>query len=118
MNFDSIKKDDQSKVGVEVVQKQKQEYKLIDTFMRTPGLLLFGYNDKTGDIYEVQEDDRDTIYWEEALDLLHKKVANIDPRDTFFEALNMKNAEKKVSDWKKGKKRDLSNLKKRGKIEF
>jgi len=106
-----------SKPEMEMVENKKQEYRLIDNFMRTKGLRLFGYNIQTNTLYEVHEDDRDTIHWEEAIELVVNKVAKIDPRDIFFECLNKTSAEVRLDAWKNGKK-ELFNLKKRGKINF
>lgn len=101
---------------LELVQKEKQEYKLIDTFLRTPGLTLFCYNPHK-DIVEIIESKKsnsaimvikDTDIVVE--DYEHSQCV-IDPTCEFFEALNVKTAEKRVEKWKQGKIK-LSNLRK------
>lgn len=99
-----------SKPEIEQVQKEKQEYKLISSFVRTKGLNLYGYDSYKDEIYLVEQDNVDTIHWNEANELVNKYTASIDSRHTFFEALNMKSAINRVKKWKQGKK-ELDNLK-------
>ena len=115
-------KQDQNHVDLhqmEHVEQEKMEYKLIDTFLRTPGLKLWFYNPETEVIEEVISQGmklstaqlviRDGVAVVE--DYEHKSL-NIDPRDIYFEALNWQNAEKRVKRYESGKIKELCNLRK------
>ena len=50
------KKGSVSKPEMEQVQKQKQEYKLIEQWLRTPGLNLYAYNHLKDEIFLIKVD--------------------------------------------------------------
>ena len=106
-----------SKTNTEKVQQEKQEYKLIDTYSRTPGLNLYCF-----DPFNLILSQIDTIVSGKAIlvikdgiptveDYVHKSIV-IDPRFHYFEALNFISARKRVELWQSGKK-ELSNFKKK-----
>lgn len=104
------------KPEIEKVEQEKQEYKLIGTFLRTRGLKLYCYDHINEKLLEVNLIRSDTIHILpnefgelRAVDLELEK-AIVDSRATHFEALNMKNAEKRLRKWKQGKIKDLCNL--------
>ena len=113
-----------SKPDIESVEKEKQEFKLIDTITRTKGLRLFSFNSMTRKLTEVDIKYAETavLKFEEnklkATDYSKAKVV-IDPRNIFFEALNYKTASKRVDKYLTGKIKELSNLKRcNGTIKF
>jgi len=48
-----IKKDSSNKSEIELVERQKQEYKLIGSFIRTKCLKLYSFNPKDESLFEV-----------------------------------------------------------------
>lgn len=102
---------------IESVETQKQEYKLIGTFMRTRGLKLFGYNYIKDYVFEVEIKYSNTINLVnidgvlKAVDFESEKCT-VDAMCTYFESLNLKNANKRVIKYKQGQIKELSNLKK------
>lgn len=107
---------DVSKPELEQVQKEKQEYKLINRILRTKGLNLYDYC-PDGKIKEVVVRKIETLELEcnEHGELVPKDInlgdSVIDSKNIHFESLNMKNAEKRVRRWKEGKIKELENLK-------
>lgn len=104
-----------SKPEMELVEKEKQEYKLIGKFMRTKGLRLFSYNSK-GELKELAINKKKeailTFNHEGKLaadNLTHEEVM-VDARDIHFEALNLKSAQKRLNNYKQGKIKELCNL--------
>lgn len=108
-------KDNFTKPEVEQQEQEKQEYKIFGTFIRRKGMKLFQYNSTKDELEEIyiqpktqmsigiengKLKDKDEAY-EEAV---------VDSRYIHFEALNWKNARKRVSNYKKGKLKELSNL--------
>lgn len=116
-------KTDQNHVALnqmEHVEQEKMEYKLIDTFLRTPGLKLWFYNPETEVIAEVVEKEIEkgtaqmVITGEKDYvieDFEHKSI-NIDTRNIYFEALHWKSAENRVKKYEAGKIKQLCNLRK------
>lgn len=108
-----------TKPEVEQVQEEKQEYKLIGSYLRTRGMRLYSYNYSTGNIEEIIIQRGNTIHIIPengrlvARDLELEKVM-VDSRHAFFEKTNYRNAEKWVQKWKEGKIQDLCNLTKAG----
>jgi hypothetical protein len=108
-----------SKAETELVQKQKQEYFLLGTFLRTRNLILFGYNHTEDRLFKVEITYSNTIhlfnfgYGLVAIDLEAEKTT-VDSRNTYFEALNMENAIRRVKRYKAGQIKELSNLRKPG----
>ena len=105
----------------EQVAPTKTEFKLIGTFIRTPGLILYGYNQYEDILFQVIEHlptkvrlvvkphpihkNRDIVDHEE----FEYKRCDIDARYYYFEALNLKTDKDRISQWKQGKK-ELCNL--------
>lgn len=87
---------------IEVVEKEKMEYHLLGKFVRTPGLALFCFNTETLELIEVKPIKNDTVainffegrHWED-IDQA-KETLTVDSRNIHFEALNLKNAKRKV----------------------
>lgn len=104
-----------SKVEVEQVQKQKQEYKLIGSFWYHSGHKLFFYDPIENKLGELEILRGNTIHLLPKngnlipVDLELEKVVT-DSRYTFFSALNYKNAERRFCNWKSGKIKELCNL--------
>lgn len=112
--FDNVGKD-LSKPQMEQVEKEKQEYKIIGTYKRTKGLRLFAYNLLNETLREVSvKNSEDAIVklTKEGVLINAHLEAKIDSKDIHFEALNEKNAKKRVLKFKEGKIKDLCNLKK------
>ena len=108
---------DTSSVSMEVVQKQKQELTLFGSFLRNRTHKLYAYNTSNSSFKEVDVDRSSTIH---ALvrdgklvpvDLEMEKVL-IDSRNIYFEALNDRNAIKRIKRWRSGLIKELFNLKK------
>jgi len=109
-----------SKPEMENVEREKQEYKLIGTFLRKRGLKLFAYNSLKNLLTEVEVEHGNTLHLMpdengklRAVDLELEK-ATVDSREIHFEALNRKNAEKRLKKFKQGKIKDLCNLREPG----
>lgn len=104
------------KPEIEVVEKEKMEYKHLTTYLYTKGLKIFSYNHFTDTIEEIVIRYSDTIHIVPkdgilvAVDLEFEK-AYVDPRLQYFECLNMESATKRVNRWKQGKISTLCNLK-------
>lgn len=104
-----------NKPEIEMVEQEKDEYKLIGKYVRTKGLALFSYNSMKDEIKIVKVDKKKdlSITFEEA-QIGTKDVAEeectVDSRNIHFEALNMKNAKKRVQKWRDGKIKELCNL--------
>lgn len=104
-----------NKPEIEQVEKKKQEYKLLDSFIHTPGLRLFGYNHIEDNIFELPVPHGKSIHLEfdkgipRLTDYEAKKVT-VDSRFEYFEVLNMENATRRVKNWKENKIKKLCNL--------
>lgn len=104
-----------SKPEMEMVENEKDEFKLIGKYMRTKGLSLFSYNSMKDELRIVKIDKKKdlSITFEEA-QMGTKEVTEeecvVDSRNIHFEALNMKNAKKRVQKYKDGKIKELCNL--------
>lgn len=106
MNLDDlIIKDNINKDQIEIVQKKKHEYKLLDSFSRRKGTKLFQYNPITNKLKEVVIKHSDTIHafstnkgWI-TIDFEQQK-ATVDSRMVYFEAINCESATKRVERYK------------------
>jgi len=106
---------------IDIVENEKTEFKLIGKYLTTKGLRLFGWNGIN--IYEVE---KKTIEVLELIPtqngLIESELSNgevtVDSRDTFFEALNVRTAQKRVGRWKRGVITELCNLRKPGSISL
>jgi hypothetical protein len=102
---------DVSKTEMEQVEKEKQEYKLLDSFLRTPGLKLFAYNERDHKIFEIEVSNKQIVDFNN-IDQTCPEEATVDSRNIHFEALNIKTATKRVNKYLDGKIAELCNLKK------
>jgi len=106
-----------NKPDIEQVEKKKQEYYLLGTFLRTRGLRMFGFNHLKNEVFEVKIQYGNTIHLVPIegklmpVDLEAEKCT-VDSRFEYFEALNFESANKRVSKYKQGKLSELCNLKK------
>lgn len=111
------------KPTIEIVQKQKQEYKLIEQYVRSKGLRLYAYNHMKDEITEIKPQVKTDIEigFDKDGKLSTKEQAKeevmVDARNTFFESLNMENAIKRVNKYKSGKIKELCNLRKKSDIK-
>ena len=85
---------------IEQVQQEKQEFKLIGTYLRTAGLNLYCYNPHK-DIVEEVEVKRNSktcvlVPLEQGylIEDYEKPKIDVNPNWDYFEALNLKNAKK------------------------
>ena len=100
---------------IEQVQIKEHEFYYLGTFLRTRGLSLYGYDYINDKVVEVTIKHGDTIHLVPMDGKLipidyDMETCNVDSRFTYFEALNMRNAEKRVRRWKEGFVKELSNL--------
>jgi hypothetical protein len=89
----------QDKIEVQIEQQQKKEIKLIGKQRKIPGLTLWEYNTKTFDLDKAKYSKVDLHLKslssaEAALESRHKVIVN--EACIYFQALNEKNAERKV----------------------
>ena len=108
--------DSTSKTEMELVEKEKQEYYFLGTFLRTPGLTLFGYNQTKDEIFFVETKRKESAQIE--IDGSELKITGtadekctVDSRMIYFEALNMKSASRRVRRFNEGEIKSLFNLK-------
>jgi hypothetical protein len=101
---------------IEMVQQEKQEYFLLDTFLRTPGLQLFYYNPVNGEMGSVHIRYSDTVHVYKTkdnkwliVDWEHQKCS-VHTTYIYFEALNNASAFNRLERYKSGKIKELSNL--------
>jgi len=108
-------KGESKKPEIERVEREKDEYILIGKYLRKKGLRLYAYNYMKEELYECD------IRKKEAVNLIPEEgklipvnlgleEVTVDTRYIHFEALNQKNAEKRIRRWKEGKVKDLCNL--------
>jgi hypothetical protein len=109
-----------SKPEMEMVEREKHEYKLVGTYLRRKGLRLFAYNSLKNELKEVAISTKDTIniISDEngqltVIDTGYEE-ANVDTRNIHFEALNLKSAKKRLQKYKSGKIKELCNLREPG----
>lgn len=106
-----------NKPEMEMVEQEKQEYYLLGTFMRTRGLRLFGFNYFKNEVFEVVVNHGNTIHLVPVDGKLmtfdfEAEKCTVDSRFTYFEALNLESAKKRVQKYQDGKISELCNLKK------
>ncbi len=109
-----------SKTEQELVENEKQEYKLIGRYLRTRGLKLFAYrpylsiSDELVEVVTTELNSINLIVDSEKQELIAKDLgverADINSKDIHFEALNMKNAKRRLEKFKQGKIQELCNL--------
>lgn len=123
MQIDFIPKDSAvSKPEMEMVEQEKQEYKLLGKFQRTKGLRLYSWNSSADKLTLVEVSFKNTAVLDDFLSVktMATEEATVDSRDIHFEALNDKTAQKRIDKYKDGKIKDLCNLKAptKGSINF
>jgi hypothetical protein len=105
------------KTEMEMVENEKDEYKLIAKYIRTKGLMLFSYNSMKDELRVVKVDKKKDAVIKIDMDGklgkgdLVSEECNVDSRNIHFEALNVKNAIKRLKNYKEGKIKELCNLK-------
>ena len=104
-----------SKPEMEMVEQEKDEYKLISQYLRTKGLMLFSYNSIKEEIHLIKiEKKKDAIITFEEGNIGTGEMVDeecvVDSRNIHFECLNKKSAEKRVEKYKEGKIKELCNL--------
>jgi len=115
MNLDLKQKDQIKGYEIENVENEKQEYKLVGTFIRNRSLKLFSYNHLKGEINLIEENKDDEVNMVLKKGKLQAEYnvnteAFVNTNNTHFEALNFKTAEKRVEKFKKALIKDLCNL--------
>lgn len=109
-------KSDFKKPEIENIEREKKEYFLLGTYLKTPGLKIFYYNSQKNEVHELYIKKCKTLIIKPidgeliAMDYEASKV-QVDSRWTFFEALNMRTANKRLQKFKQGKIKELFNLK-------
>jgi len=104
------------KPEMEMVENEKQEYKLVGQYLRTKGLKMFSYNSLKGEMKEILIKDKKEVTLVIGVegkltsDDLGYEECDVDSRNIHFEALNLKNAKKRVQKYKDGKIKELCNL--------
>ena len=103
------------KPEMEMVQKQKEEYKLLSQYIRTKGLILFAYNSMKDELNIVKiEKKKDVQLKFKEGKLVKGELSSeecvVDSRNIHFEALNIKSAKKRLTKYKEGKIKELYNL--------
>lgn len=106
-----------NKPEIERLQQEKQEYHLLGSFLRTRGMFLFGYNHLKDEVFKIELQKGETIEAKIIDGVLSigetaAQKCTVDSRYTYFEAINLKNAIKRVEKYKNGKINELSNLRK------
>ena len=104
-----------NKPEIEQQEKEKQEYKLIGRFIRRKGMKLFQYNPTKDEIIEIDIQPKTQMVLaktKNGLDYIDiaQEEATVDSNQIHFESLNWKNAKKRVKKYKKGKLKELSNI--------
>lgn len=114
---DISENDKTSKPTMDMVQQEKQEYKLIGKYLRTRGLRLFAYTPTTKEWCEVEITRDNTLQIvpdETETELIAKDTgmeeAVVHSADIHFEALNLKSAARRVEKYQAGKIKELCNL--------
>ena len=96
------------KAELEVQKKLKQEFKLIGQAKFNPGLQLFSFNTETYELKKAMFLEQKTAYFMDIKNNVRKKKVNVEKDCIYFQALNMKNAIKKIV--KQGLKEELINV--------
>jgi len=99
----------------EQVQQAKQEFKLLGTYLRTPGLSLYCYNPQSDLVqmvdYKKTGDCILSVLDGKLIPSEYKKQnVTVDPTWDYFEALNLRTAKNRVEKYKAGKIKSIWNL--------
>ena len=98
---------------MEMVENEKQEYKFFGKFLRRKGLNLYAYDPIKGEIYEVEKREIKTAEIDFSIGgikNLSTEEAVVNSNHDHFEALNMKNAKKRLKKFIDGDIKELTNL--------
>ena len=101
---------------IEQVQQEMQEFKLLGTYLRTVGLNLYCYNPHkdTVEYVEVKSNSKTCVLKPLKVGYLiedyERPKIEVNPNWDYFEALNYKNACKRVEKFKQGKIKSIWNL--------
>lgn len=93
--FDTTQKDQMSKEQIEVLDKQKHEFKLIGRQCKVPGHTMFSLNIKTGEI-KVTPVERSKVCDFSTRKPIYKERIVIEPDCLYRQALNRKNFIKRL----------------------
>ena len=93
--FDTPQKDQMSKEQIEVLDKQKHEFKLIGRQRKVPGHTMFSLNIKTGEI-KVAPVERSEVCDFSTREPIYKARIVIEPDCLYRQALNRKNFIKRL----------------------
>lgn len=112
-----LKPEKVNKPEIEQVVKEKMEYTLLGSYNINKGFSLFAYSSSTNKIRKVSLKKGKFIQCElTSIGWIWFDPENlnttIDSKEIYFEALNMEKAIKRVDRFKKGKIKELMNLKK------
>jgi len=117
MEIDKIKIDKDVLVtsGIELSTQEKQEYKLLGKYGRTPGLRIFSYNHIKDKLIEIKIISNKIAVFpsgpdSEVINEVAHERAEVDGRFEYFEALNERSARKRLEKYKAGKIKQLCNL--------
>jgi hypothetical protein len=106
-----------TKTEMELVEQEKQEFRLLGTYLRTPGLFLYCYNPHKEVVEEafflkskncvlvIDDNEKD---W--TVEPHERERLEVNPNWDYFEALNIGSARRRVERWKTGKLDSLWNL--------
>ena len=103
--------------SIEQVQQEKQEFKLLGTYLRTVGLNLYCYNPHKDIVEEVEVKSNSKtcvlVPLEQGYEIqdYERQKIEVDPTWDYFEKSNMKNAIRHVEKFKQGKIKSIWNLK-------
>jgi len=101
---------------IEQVQQEKQEFKLLGTYFRTVGLNLYCYNPHKDIVEEVEvkSNSKTCVLVPLKIGYLiedyEKPKIEVNTTWDYFEALNLKNAVKRIEKFKQGKINSIWNL--------
>ena len=93
--FDTPQKDQMSKEQIEVLDKQKHEFKLIGRQRKVPGHTMFSLNIKTGEI-KAAPVERSVVCYFSTREPIYKERIVIEPDCLYRQALNRKNFIKRL----------------------
>ena len=93
--FDTPQKDQMSKEQIEVLDKQKHEFKWIGRQCKVPGHTMFSLNIKTGEI-KVAPVERSKVCDFNTREPIYKERVVIEPDCLYRQALNRKNFIKRL----------------------
>lgn len=93
--FDTPQKEQMQKDEIEVLDKQKQEFKLIGRQRKVPGHTMFSFNTKTGEI-KVAPIEHSKVCDFRTREPVYKDRIVIEPDCLYRQALNRKNFVKRL----------------------